>query len=117
MARPQDITAWLLSHPIKLFMQLIPSVEVEVECLTFPLAPFQRRPLTTASTVSPPGWWPYAPNWVKVVLKPEAIEFHARVVWIETLPAGGPAVYDVGLEFLELSDGAKQHLGELLADK
>jgi len=54
---------------------------------------------------------------LELLVPGEAIEFHARVVWIESLPAGGPALYDVGLEFLELSDGAKQHLGALLADK
>src|SRR5512143_2296630 len=46
----------------------------------------------------------------------ETIEFNARVVWVDVLPAGAPALYDVGLEFLELSDGAKRHLEALLAE-
>ncbi|HSQ67476.1 MAG TPA: PilZ domain-containing protein [Polyangiaceae bacterium] len=46
----------------------------------------------------------------------EPVEFDVRVVWIETLPAGAPARYDVGLQFLELSDTAKHHLSMLLSE-
>ncbi len=53
---------------------------------------------------------------LELLVPGEPIPFHARVVWIEALPGGAPARYDVGLEFLELSDGAKVQLTSLLAE-
>ena len=44
----------------------------------------------------------------------DALQFTTRVVWIETLPPGGHARYDVGLEFLHVEDGVRAHLQNLL---
>lgn len=46
----------------------------------------------------------------------DGVEVTARVVWIEPLGKDGPAAYDVGLEFLEVTDAAKRHLEGLLHD-
>ena len=54
---------------------------------------------------------------LEVLVRDEGpVEFDVRVVWLEVLPAGAPARYDVGLEFLELSDAARHHLGVLLSE-
>ncbi len=45
----------------------------------------------------------------------EPIEFLARVVWVDALPEGGPARFDVGLAFIELPDGARHRLAGLLS--
>jgi len=45
----------------------------------------------------------------------EKIEFVVRVVWVDALPAGSPARYDVGFEFLSLDAVAAKHLGALLS--
>ncbi len=45
----------------------------------------------------------------------EKVEFIVRVVWIDALPEGAPARYDVGFEFLKLSDVAAAHLRALLS--
>jgi len=42
------------------------------------------------------------------------IEARARVVWIKELPPGEQGVYDVGLEFLALSDKARKELSQVL---
>ncbi len=38
----------------------------------------------------------------------------ARVIWIKELPPGAPGIYDVGLEFLELSRKAEKELSQVL---
>ena len=38
----------------------------------------------------------------------------AEVVWVEELPAGAPALYDVGLRFTELSDADRARLALVL---
>jgi len=38
----------------------------------------------------------------------------ARVVWTETLPSDADAVYDIGLEFIELSEVAMNELKKVL---
>lgn len=45
----------------------------------------------------------------------EKVEFIVRVVWIDELTVGAPARYDVGFQFLELSDIAAAHLRALLS--
>lgn len=49
-----------------------------------------------------------------LVAQGDALKFTTRVVWIETLPPGGHARYDVGLEFLQIDDGVREHLRGLL---
>jgi c-di-GMP-binding flagellar brake protein YcgR len=44
----------------------------------------------------------------------DKVEAVVRVVWIETLPEGAPALYDVGFEFLTISEAAATHLQSLL---
>ena len=51
----------------------------------------------------------FLPNGISIV----AI---ARVVWIEELPAGAEARYDVGLEFLDLPPETIKELGGILKD-
>lgn len=51
-----------------------------------------------------------------LVAEGDALKFTTRVVWVETLPAGGPARFDVGLEFLHVDDAIREHLGSLLRD-
>lgn|SRR5690242_17029346 len=46
----------------------------------------------------------------------DALQFVTRVVWIENLPEGGHARYDVGLEFLRLDDRVREHLQRLFQD-
>jgi c-di-GMP-binding flagellar brake protein YcgR len=41
----------------------------------------------------------------------------ARVVWIKELPPGSGAVYDIGLEFLDLPDEAMRELLSALKEK
>ncbi|UCE40518.1 MAG: PilZ domain-containing protein [Candidatus Aminicenantes bacterium] len=41
----------------------------------------------------------------------------ARVVWIKELPPGSGTSYDVGLEFLNLSEEVVKELTEVLKDK
>ena len=38
----------------------------------------------------------------------------AEVVWVEELPPGAPALYDVGLRFTELAEGDKARLAQVL---
>jgi hypothetical protein len=40
----------------------------------------------------------------------EPVTYTAEVVWIDTLPEGSPAKYDVGLKFIQLEPGALQLL-------
>jgi PilZ domain len=42
------------------------------------------------------------------------IRMWARVAWIETLPAGGDASYEVGLQFTDIADEDRQRLASLL---
>jgi hypothetical protein len=44
----------------------------------------------------------------------EPVTYTAEVVWIDTLPAGAPARYDVGLKFIQLDPGALQLLLKVL---
>lgn len=44
----------------------------------------------------------------------EPFTYTAEVVWIETLPKGEPAKYDVGLKFVDLAPGALETLAKLL---
>lgn len=38
----------------------------------------------------------------------------AEVVWIDCLPEGSPALYDVGLRFVDASDGDLERIARLL---
>jgi hypothetical protein len=40
--------------------------------------------------------------------------YTAEVVWIEKLPKGGPAAFDVGLKFVDLAPGALEALAKIL---
>ena len=42
------------------------------------------------------------------------VEARAKVAWIKEMPEGAEAVYDVGMEFVELSEGAKEKLKAVL---
>lgn len=42
------------------------------------------------------------------------IEAVARVVWIKDMPPGSEAVYDVGMEFVELAEGVTERLKAVL---
>lgn len=50
---------------------------------------------------------------------PSGLTFEAiaRVAWIKELPPGSEVVYDVGLEFLDLSDKMVKELKGVLGDK
>ena len=43
--------------------------------------------------------------------------FQAQVVWIEALPAGSPARYDVGLKFVSLEPEAEALLARVLGEE
>lgn len=43
-----------------------------------------------------------------------AVTYTAQVVWIDSLPSGAPAKYDVGLKFVDLSPAALQFLAGVL---
>lgn len=45
------------------------------------------------------------------------IEAIGRVVWIKEMPSRAEALYDVGLEFVELSDAAIKKLKGVLKNK
>ncbi len=42
------------------------------------------------------------------------VTYTAEVVWIEKLPQGAPAAFDVGLKFIQLEPGAAQFLLNVL---
>ena len=42
------------------------------------------------------------------------VEAIAKVVWIKKMPPGSAAAYDVGLEFLEMTDAARDKLRAVL---
>ena len=42
------------------------------------------------------------------------VEARAKVAWIKEMPEGAEAVYDVGMEFVELSEGAVKKLKTIL---
>jgi hypothetical protein len=42
------------------------------------------------------------------------VQVLARVVWLDELPAGGPALYDVGLEFLDVPEEMTSRLAAIL---
>lgn len=44
----------------------------------------------------------------------EPVTYTAEVVWIEALPAGAPAKFDVGLKFIQLEPSALQLLLKVL---
>ncbi len=44
----------------------------------------------------------------------EPVTYTAQVVWIDPLPRGGPARFDVGLKFVDLSPLALEQLASLL---
>jgi len=46
----------------------------------------------------------------------EEVCFRAEVVWIERLPSGGDAKFDVGLKFLTLEPAAEALLARVLGD-
>jgi hypothetical protein len=48
------------------------------------------------------------------LLDVEPVTYTAEVVWIESLPAGAPAKFDVGLKFIQLDPGALQLLLKVL---
>jgi hypothetical protein len=48
---------------------------------------------------------------------PEEVIFQAEVAWIERLPKGAPAVYDVGLKFLNVDLAAASLLASVLGDE
>jgi hypothetical protein len=43
-----------------------------------------------------------------------SVTYTAKVVWIEALPDGAPAKYDVGLKFVDLSTAALEFLSSVL---
>jgi hypothetical protein len=45
----------------------------------------------------------------------QEIECRVEVVWVEELPAGGPARFDVGLKFLEIKPETRAQLSLVLA--
>ncbi len=45
----------------------------------------------------------------------ESIQCDVRVVWVDALPEGAPARFDIGIEFLELSDAQRQALTSFIA--
>jgi len=42
------------------------------------------------------------------------VDAAAKVVWIKEMPPGSEAVYDVGLEFVELGESAREKLKSVL---
>jgi hypothetical protein len=44
----------------------------------------------------------------------EPVTYTAEVVWVDPLPPGGPAKFDVGLKFIQLEPGALQLLLKVL---
>ena len=44
----------------------------------------------------------------------DPVTYTAEVVWIDALPKGGPAKFDVGLKFIQLDPGALQLLLKVL---
>ena len=44
----------------------------------------------------------------------EPVTYTAEVVWIDPLPAGAPAKFDVGLKFVQLDPGALELLLKVL---
>jgi hypothetical protein len=44
----------------------------------------------------------------------DPVTYTAEVVWIDPLPADGPARYDVGLKFIQLEPGALKLLMQVL---
>lgn len=44
----------------------------------------------------------------------EPVTYTAEVVWIDALPAGAPAKFDVGLKFIQLDPGALKLLMRVL---
>jgi hypothetical protein len=44
------------------------------------------------------------------------LDCKAEVVWVEELPPGEPARFDVGLRFTELHDADKARLGQVIGD-
>ena len=44
----------------------------------------------------------------------DSVTYTAEVVWLESLPAGSPALYDVGLRFVDLRPDALALLNGLL---
>ena len=42
------------------------------------------------------------------------VEARAKVAWLKEMPEGAEAVYDVGMEFVELSEGAVKKLKTIL---
>lgn len=44
----------------------------------------------------------------------EPVTYTAEVVWIDPLPSGAPAKFDVGLKFIQLDPGALQLLTQVL---
>ncbi len=49
----------------------------------------------------------FLPGDVEIVCRVE-------VVWVEKLPEGAPALYDVGMRFVEISDQDRERLGSVL---
>jgi c-di-GMP-binding flagellar brake protein YcgR len=50
-----------------------------------------------------------------LVSKGRTVRVLARVVWVDELPAAGPARYDVGVEFLEVPEEMRSRLSQVLA--
>jgi c-di-GMP-binding flagellar brake protein YcgR len=48
------------------------------------------------------------------VTKERLVSVLARVVWVDELPAGGPAKYDIGLEFLDVPEQLRNRLSQWL---
>jgi hypothetical protein len=44
----------------------------------------------------------------------QSVTYTAQVVWVDSLPAGSPAVYDVGLRFVDLRPEALALLSSVL---
>ncbi len=42
------------------------------------------------------------------------VTFTAQVMWVETLPKGSPARYDVGLQFVNLADDVRSRIVSVL---
>ena len=59
---------------------------------------------------------PGTPLELELLLPEGSIVCKAVVAWIEPLPAGAPARFDIGLRFTEVSDGDQARLASVLGD-
>jgi len=54
---------------------------------------------------------------IKIFLPNEkVIDIRVRVAWVNTLPPGSEALYDIGYEFIQLSPETQQEIKSMLED-